>query len=91
MKGYTAFPEAPALLEPHHQIVLGHIMTLVEGGVLLLCREAVGVFYSPKRLGSRWGGGSYPSAEIQSMHSTTLTNRAKIMQSMTGRGYLIFT
>ena len=25
MKGYSAFPNAPALLEPHHQIVLCHI------------------------------------------------------------------
>ena len=26
MKGYSAFPKAPALLEPHHQIVYGHIL-----------------------------------------------------------------
>ena len=25
MKGYSKFPKAPALLEPHHQIVLCHI------------------------------------------------------------------
>ena len=25
MKGYSAFPKAPVLLEPHHQIVLCHI------------------------------------------------------------------
>ena len=35
MKGYSAFPKAPALLEPHHQIVLCHI----------LCKGAVGIFY----------------------------------------------
>ena len=29
MKGYSAFPKAPALLEPHHQIVYCHIRTLV--------------------------------------------------------------
>ena len=29
MKKYSAFPKAPALLEPHHQIVLCHIRTLV--------------------------------------------------------------
>ena len=29
MKGYSAFPEASALLEPHHQIVLCHISTLI--------------------------------------------------------------
>ena len=44
MKGYSAFPKDPALLEPHHQIVCGM--------VLLLCREAVGVFYSSSRLGN---------------------------------------
>ncbi len=31
--------------------------TLV-GGVLPLCREAVGVFYSPSRLGNIWDKGS---------------------------------
>ena len=41
MKGYSAFPKAPALLKPHH-----HIWTLVIGG------------------------GSYPSAEVQSVYST---------------------
>ena len=48
MKGYSAFPKAPALLEPHHLDCLvsyaGHSL----GGVLPLCREAVGVFYSPR-------------------------------------------
>ena len=29
MKGYSTFPKAPAELEPHHQIVLCHIRTLV--------------------------------------------------------------
>ena len=47
MKGYTAFPKAPAILEPHHEIVLCHIQDACCGGALLpLCREAVGVFYS---------------------------------------------
>ena len=50
MKRYSAFPKAPALLEPYHQIVLCHIRTLV-GGVLPLCRDAVGVFCNPSRLG----------------------------------------
>ena len=45
MKGYSTFPEAPALLEPHHQIVL--------------------VSYPGHSL-----GGSYPSAEKQSVYST---------------------
>ena len=42
MKGSSAFPKAPALLETHHQIVKFHIRTLVGGGgggVLPLCRE----------------------------------------------------
>ena len=46
MKGYSAFPKAPALLEPSPSDCLvsypGHSL----GGVLPLCREAVGVFYS---------------------------------------------
>ena len=52
MKGCSAFPKAAASLEPHHQIVWNHIQdTLWDGGVLPLCRTAVGVFYSPSRLG----------------------------------------
>ncbi len=46
MKGYTVFPKALALLEPHHQIVLCHNLDT--------------------RL---WG--SYPSAGMQPMYSTT--------------------
>ena len=42
MKGYSAFPKALTLLEPHHQIV---------GGVLPFCRDAIGVFYSPSQVG----------------------------------------
>ena len=30
MKGYSAFPKAPALLEPHHQIVECHIQDTAE-------------------------------------------------------------
>ena len=52
MKEYSAFAKALALLELHHYIVLCHILdTQWRGVVLLLCREAVGVFYSPSRLG----------------------------------------
>ena len=42
------------------------------GGVLSLCRNAVGVFWSPSRLGHRTLilGESYPSAEMQSVYST---------------------
>ena len=49
MKGYSAFPKVATLLELHYQIII-IIRTLVGGGVLLFCREAVGVFYSPSRL-----------------------------------------
>ena len=53
MKGYSAFPKAPALLEPHHQHCWNlTLRTLVGGGVLPLCRETVGVFYNPSRLGN---------------------------------------
>ena len=52
MKGCTVFPKPPALLGPHQTFVSypGHSLV---GGVLPLCREAVGVFYSPSRLGKR--------------------------------------
>ena len=52
MKGYSTFPKAPALLEPHHQIVLCHIQN------------------------TRWGGGSYPSVEVQSVYSTAAADWA---------------
>ena len=52
MKGYSAFPKAPALAgtSPPDCLVSypGHSFE----GVLLLSREAVGVFYSPSRLGN---------------------------------------
>ena len=51
MKAYSAFPKAPALLEHHHQIVLCHIQDTGWERVLPHCRDAVGVFYSPSRLG----------------------------------------
>ena len=51
MKGHSAFPKVTALLEPHHQTVLFNIQDTRCGGVLPLCRCAVGVFYSPSRLG----------------------------------------
>ena len=53
MKGCSAFSKAPSSLEPHHQIVLCHIHDIRWGGVLPLGREAVGVFYSPRRLGKQ--------------------------------------
>ena len=54
MKGYSAFPKAPTLLEPHRQIVYCHIQDT--------CWK---------------GGGSYPSAEVQSVYSTVPANWAK--------------
>ena len=50
MKGYSAFPKAPALLEPHHQIVKYRIQN-TRWAVLTLCRDIVGVFYRLRRLG----------------------------------------
>ena len=41
----------------------------VWGGVLLFCRNAVGVFYSPRQVGHSLGK-SYSSAEMQSVYST---------------------
>ena len=42
MKGESVFPKAPALLEPHHQIISCHM----EGeGLLPFYRDAVSVFY----------------------------------------------
>ena len=52
MKVYFPFPKPPVLLEPHHQIILCYIRTIV-GELLLHCRDAVGVFYNPNRLGYR--------------------------------------
>ena len=49
MEEYSAFSKAPALLKPHHQIVYKDTRW---GGVVPLCRDAVGVFYRPSRLGN---------------------------------------
>ena len=38
MKGYTAFPKASALLEPHHKIALCHIQVTRWSGLILLQR-----------------------------------------------------
>ena len=48
------------------------------GRVLSLCKDAVGVFYNPSRLGHRGHslGESYPSAEMQSVYSTALVDYA---------------
>ena len=51
MKGYSLFPEAPALLLLYDQIVYCHIKD-ARCGVLPHCKGAVGAFYSPSRLGN---------------------------------------
>ena len=58
MKVFSALPKASTLLDPHHQIVLCHILNTHRGGggVLRLCRYAVGVFYRPSRLGNLYLG-----------------------------------
>ena len=50
---YSTFPKTLALLKPHHQLLYCHIKDTRRGGVLLLCREPVGVFYRPSWLGHR--------------------------------------
>ena len=50
--GVLRIPKSPTLLEPHHQIVLCHKQDTRWGGFLPLYRGAVGVFYSPSRLGN---------------------------------------
>ena len=49
------------------------------GRVLPLCRDVVGVFCSPSRLGHRtfFGGGSYLSAEMSSVFSAPLADQAR--------------
>ena len=55
MKGYSAFPKAPALLESHHLMVflsyLGHSL----GRLYPIPRETVSVFNSPRPLGNFTG------------------------------------
>ena len=50
IKGYSAFPKTPT----HWSLIirlLSAISRTLVGGVLPLCRDAAGVFYSPSRLG----------------------------------------
>ena len=51
MMGNSTFPKGPALLEYHYQIVQCHISGhSIGGGVLTLCRDAIGAFYNPKKV-----------------------------------------
>ena len=49
IKGYSAFPKAPVLLETHHQKC--DIQYTRLGKSYPLCRGDISVFYSPSRLG----------------------------------------
>ena len=64
MKGCSTFPNAPASLEPHHQIVQCPIQDTRWGGVLTLCRGAVCVFYRPSRQGNHKPEGIHRHHEI---------------------------
>ena len=70
MKGYLAFLKAWAL-KPDHQIVKCHIQDAQWRGSYTICRDAVGLFYSPNHLGHCFLWGSYLSAEMQSAESIT--------------------
>ena len=50
MKVYTEFPKS-LRLESRHQMVNCHIQDTRWVGVLPLCRDAVGIFYSPRKRG----------------------------------------
>ena len=57
MKEYSTFPKASGV-EPHHQVQFSVICkTLIDGGVLPLCKDAVGGFaVPPDRTNSyKWG------------------------------------
>ena len=66
MKKLSAFPKATVLLKPTIRLFSVISRTVVEG-VLLLCRNAVGVFYSPSRLGGGFTEDPYrPQAQPSS-------------------------
>ena len=48
MKGYPAFPKAPALLESHHQIVLRYIQDIRCGGGLTLLQRCSWCILQPQ-------------------------------------------
>ena len=61
MKRYSAFPKAPAFLEPYHQIVQ-YLNQLVYSAAAAAADWTIGHSLV-------WGGESYPSAEMQSVYS----------------------
>ena len=50
MKGYSIFPKSSGL-ELHHQMLFRVILRVTRWGVLLFCRAAVVLLYSPSRQG----------------------------------------
>ena len=76
VKRYFVFPKAPALLEPHYQIVINR--TVVEGGPYPSAEKQSVYSTAP----ANWVTGHsleqfYPSAEMQSVYSTAPTDWAE--------------
>ena len=81
IKRYSGFPK----LQHYWSIIIRLFSVICKtfvGGVLLLCRDAVGVFYNPSRQ-SHSLGESYPSAVKQSVYSATPADRATRWGSLT--------
>ena len=61
IKGYSAFPKAPTLLEPHHQIVRSHIQDtwamdkLMPSRLILICQDIFQTYGTPEELSSNGG------------------------------------
>ena len=49
MKRYSTFPKTPTLLEPHNQFNVIYRTLVGVDVVISLCRNVVGVFYSPSQ------------------------------------------
>ena len=56
IKTYSAYLQAPAFLEPHHQMLFNVMSRTLVGRVLPLCKNAVGLFNSHSRPGWQWHG-----------------------------------
>ena len=78
LKGYSAFPKAPELLESHNQIVYFICKTLV-GVLLTLCRDAVCVFYSTSQLGLRLIDFDVRSTHLGLFYALRLGNRVHVI------------